>query len=720
MNHSHNNLTARVGRWSAQHRKKAILGWLTFVLVSVVIGFNVLPQKELDQSAGVPGESGQAAKAVDGAFRQASGEQVLVQSRQLDAGDARFEAAVADVTERLRSTEGVDDVVSPYDGDAGQISKDGHSALVTFELPGDQKETDESVVRSLAAVDAAQKANPELRIEEAGDASIHKATLDKDNEELGKSALMSVPVTLLILVFAFGALVAAGIPVLLALTSVFATMGLLGPASHIAPVDGQVMHVILLVGMAVGVDYSLFYLKREREERAAGREKDAAIEAAAATSGRAVVISGLTVMVAMAGMYLGGISNFVSFATGTIMVVAVAVLGSLTVLPAALSKLGDRVDRGHVPLVGRIKKRVGEAGLWSRVLDRVLRRPLVSVVVSTGVLVALAVPALGMETSLGGTDDYSRDLPVMQTYDRIQAAFPSEGSMESVVVKADDVTSPAVVSAIDSLETATQQRPGLFEGEATIEVSSDQTVATVALPIAGSGTDDLSHRAADTLREDIVPSTLGEVDGVEAYTTGEASGTSDFNDAMMGNLPYVFAFVLSAAFLLLLVTFRSLVIPLKAIVLNLLSVASAYGLLVLAFPGEAIAAWLPLFLFVILFGLSMDYHVFILTRIREAFDRGMKTEDAVAHGIKSTAGVVTSAAIVMVAVFSMFALTSSLQMQQMGIGLAAAVLIDATIVRAVLLPAAMKLLGDWNWWLPRKLGWLPQLTVEPEVEPARA
>jgi uncharacterized membrane protein YdfJ with MMPL/SSD domain len=320
----------------------------------------------------------------------------------------------------------------------------------------------------------------------------------------------------------------------------------------------------------------------------------------------------------------------------------------------------------------------------------------------------------------------------MQTYDRIQAAFPSEGSMEMVVIKADDVTSPEVVSAIESLESEAQQRPGLFEGEATLEISDDQTIATVALPTTGTGTDERSNDAVDALRGDIVPGTVGKVDGVEAYTTGEAAATGDFNDAMIGHLPYVFAFVLSAAFLLLLVTFRSVVIPLKAIVLNLLSVGSAYGLLVLVFQSEwaesllgfesngAIAAWLPLFLFVILFGLSMDYHVFILTRVREAFDRGMKTEDAVAHGIKSTAGVVTSAALVMVAVFSMFALSSELQMKQMGIGLAAAVLIDATIIRGVLLPATMKLLGDWNWWLPRRLGWLPQLEHEPELEAARA
>ena len=316
----------------------------------------------------------------------------------------------------------------------------------------------------------------------------------------------------------------------------------------------------------------------------------------------------------------------------------------------------------------------------------------------------------------------------MRTYDRINAAFPSEGGSEIVVIKADDATSAEVVSGIEQLQAETAARPALFEGKPSVELSSDKTVASVTVPTVGEGTDELSNKAVDALRGEIVPNTVGQVDGVEAYTSGEAAATRDFNDAMTGNLPYVFAFVLSAAFLLLLFTFRSIVIPIKAILLNLLSVGAAYGLLVTVFQhglgvslglGEGpIAAWLPLFLFVILFGLSMDYHVFILTRIREAFDRGMSTGDAVAHGIKSTAGVVTSAAIVMVGVFAMFATSSELQMQQMGIGLAAAVLIDATIIRGVLLPATMKLLGDWNWYLPRKLQWLPKVTTEPEVQPA--
>src|SRR5919112_702359 len=719
---SNHNIAARIGRWSVQHRRKAILGWLAFVLVAVVAGFNLVPQKNIEPMQGMPGESGKAGEILADAYPDNAGEQVLVQSKDLRAGDSRFKAAVADVSQRLARTEGVEKVATEA------VSKDGHSVLVTFELPGDAKTTEKNVAGSLAAVDAAQKAHPELRIAESGDASINKATKEKSNEELGSSMFMSLGLTLVILLFTFGALVAAGIPVLLGLTAVLATLGLLGPVSQLAPVDAQVMHVVLLVGMAVGVDYSLFYVKREREERAAGRDSNAAIEAAAATSGRAILISGVTVMVAMAGMYLGGISNFASFATGTIMVVAVAVLGSVTVLPAVLSKLGNKLEKGRIPFLGRLQNRIGGVGIWSRIVERVLRRPLLSAIVAAGVLVALTVPVLGMQTSLGGSDDTSRDLKVMRTYDRVQAAFPSEGSAEMVVIKADDAPSSKVTSGIEKLEAETAARPALFEGKPSVELSADKSVAIVTVPTVGEGTDDLSKKAVDALRGDIVPGTVGQIDGVQAYTTGEAAATGDFNDAMIGHLPLVFAFVLSAAFLLLLVTFRSIVIPLKAIVLNMLSVGSAYGLMTLVFQhglGESlglgkgpIAAWLPLFLFVILFGLSMDYHVFILTRIREAFDRGMSTGDAVAHGIKSTAGTVTSAAVVMVGVFSMFAMSSELQMQQMGIGLAAAVLIDATIIRGVLLPATMKLLGDWNWYLPRKLGWLPKVAVEKEVVPA--
>ena len=573
---SNHNIAARIGRWSVQHRRKAILGWLAFVFAALVIGFNVVPQKELDPSAGMPGESGKAGQVLNDAFPKKSGESVLIQSKTLKASDSQFKAAVSDVSQRLHRGRGRRQTSRP-----DQVSKDGHSALVEFNLKGDQLAARKTVVNSLAAVSGAAKAHPELRIDESGDASFDKAQKEQSNEQAGRSLMLTLGLTLLILMFTFGAVVAAGIPVLLGLTSVLATVGLLGPVSQIAPVDGSVMEVVLLIGMAVGVDYSLFYLKREREERAAGRESNAAIEAAAATSGRAVLISGFTVMVAMGGMYLGGISNFASFATGTIMVVAVAMLGSLTVLPATLSKLGHRVEKGRLPFIGRLKDR-GGVGIWSRVLDRVLRRPLVSAVLAAGVLVALTVPVLGMQTSLED-DSNKSDLTVEKTYDRIEAAFPSEGSAEMVVVKANDVTSAKVESGIKALESEAAARPALFEGTPNVEVSPDKSAAIVALPTTGEGTDDLSNKAVDALRDDIVPNTVSKVDGVEAYTTGEAAATSDFNDAMIGHLPYVFAFVLSAAFLLLLVTFRSIVIPLKAIALNMLSVGSAYGLLTLVF-----------------------------------------------------------------------------------------------------------------------------------------
>jgi uncharacterized membrane protein YdfJ with MMPL/SSD domain len=727
------NIAARAGRWSAQHRKKAIFGWLAFVVASLMIG-SALGVTTLGDEDGGVGESGRADKTLHDAFPQRTEESVLVQSEQLKASDPAFRAGVDDTIRRLEGARSVRDVAGPYEGD-GRISKDDHSALIDFEIGGDPETATDRIDPALAATAAAAKANPELRIEQFGDASADKAISKQFGDDFKKAELTSLPITLLILVIAFGALVAASVPLLLALSGVAATIGLLAPISLLAPVDESINSVILLIGLAVGVDYSLFYLRREREERAAGRSEQASLEAAAATSGRAVLISGFTVMIAMAGMYLAGAATFQSFATGTILVVAVSVIGSLTVLPAVLSKLGDRVDKGRVPLLGRIKARTAQAGIWSRTIDRVLKRPLLSAVISGGLLLALALPTFAMETSVPGVDGLPQDLPVVQTYNRIQEAFPGESIPANVVVEAHDVTVGATAAAIEDLQAQAAKQGDLFEPGSTTEVSPDKTVANIAIPLAGDGTDATSNRALDELRDNLIPATVGQIDATTTSVTGMTAGTADFNDSMSSHIPWVFAFVLSAAFLLLMVTFRSVVIPLKAILLNLLSVGAAYGLLVLVFQegwGEsllgfestgAITAWLPLFLFVVLFGLSMDYHVFILTRIRELVDRGLRTDQAVAQGIKSTAGVVTSAAVVMVAVFSIFATLSSIEFKQMGVGLAAAILIDATIVRGVLLPATMKLLGEWNWWLPSWLEWLPRVDVEPQladVDPAPA
>jgi RND superfamily putative drug exporter len=490
--------------------------------------------------------------------------------------------------------------------------------------------------------------------------------------------------------------------------------------------------VILLIGMAVGVDYSLFYLRREREERAAGAGHLEALLRTAATSGYAVFISGLTVMIAMAGMLFTGNPIFTSIAVGAMLMVAVALIGSLSILPALLSKLGDRVNKGRLPLLGRRKP--GESKLWNTVLDAVLKRPVLSAVLSGGALFLLALPALNLHTQLPSFTDLPKSIAIVRTYDAIQKDFPGAQTPADVVVKARDVAAPNVRQAIASLE-----QQALASGEVKqpvhVEVNPDRTVAIVSLPLQGDGNNAASVHALQTLRGNLIPNTVGAVPGAVAYVTGETAGTHDFNQQMKSHAPIVFGFVLALCFLLLLVTFRSIVIPIKAVLLNLLSVGAAYGLLVLVFQhtwaqgllsfhsNGAIASWLPLFMFVILFGLSMDYHVFILSRVKELVDGGMPTDEAVATGIKRTASTVTSAAIVMVAVFAIFVTLHEIDIKQMGFGLAAAILIDATVVRAVLLPSAMKLLGEWNWYLPRWLEWLPDLTHErtaPDAPPALA
>ncbi len=728
-----NNLAARAGRWSAHHRKRAILGWIAFVILATVIGGAVGQRMLADEDTG-NGESRAADQAIAAAgFPKKAEEQVLVQGK--GHRDAATKAAVGDVVKRLRAAPHVVEVASPYaKGNGGQLSRDGRSALVTFKLQGDDDVAKDRVGATLGATAAAQRAHPRLRIEQFGDASADKALSKAFDKDFKKAEFLSLPITLLILIVAFGSLVAAGLPLVLALTAVMGTIGLLGPVSQLVALDDAISSVVLLVGLAVGVDYCMFYLRREMEERDAGKGPEAALEAAAATSGRAVLISGFTVIVAMAGMFLAGSAVFLSFGVGTILVVAVAVLGSVTVLPAMLSWLGQKgwTEKGRVPWLGGLRHRNhGESRVWSAILDRVLKRPVVSATAATVLLVVLAVPAFGMHTINPGVAGLPRSLPIMQTYDRIQDAFPGGPLPAVIVVRADDVRAPEVQAGIAKLRDEAAKSKDFGQPVTTV-TNPGHNLEVVNLPMAGDGTDTRSETALAALRDDLVPRTLGRVGGVRAEVTGMTAGSKDFNDTLKSHLPIVFAFVLGLAFILLLVTFRSIVIPIKAILLNLLSVGAAYGILTLVFQDGhlegllgfhsigGVTSWLPLFLFVILFGLSMDYHVFILSRIREAVDSGMSTDRAVAHGIKQTAGVVTSAAVVMVAVFAIFATLSSLEFKQMGVGLAAAVLIDATIVRAVLLPATMKLLGDWNWYLPRKLDWLPRLDHEGAPEPAKA
>jgi len=730
-----NNFAARMGRWSASHWKTAVFGWLAFVIASVFIG-SAVGTRYLEDNDLTVGEARKADKLIESGFPKSADEQgeiVLIQSKTLKASDPAFREAIKDVTETLDTFPQVRKLDSPLEArhQRDLISDDGHSAVVQFSPEGTYDEAVEYIETLEAAVDKVDARHPGFAIDELGSVSTGKSVDEAFGSMLAKAGMVALPLTLVILLLVFGSAVAALVPLLLAVTAVVATTSLIALPSQLIPVDEQIAEVILLIGLAVGIDYSLFYLRREREERAAGRSEHAALEAAAATSGRAVLVSGITVLIAMAGMFLSGDKTFMSFSIGTMMVVAIAMIGSLTVLPALLGKLGDRVEKGRIPFVHRLRRKNGESRVWGAILDRVLRRPVISAVAAGAVLVALTVPAFSLNTATTGIDDIS--IPEIEPFKKFEDAFPGGNDPAVVAINAKDVRAEPVRDAIAEL-----QRRALASGQMRepieVEASRDNTVATVAITLAGSGTDATSQAALATLRDELLPATVGKVGGVEYAVTGTTAADKDWEASMTKTAPLVFGFVLVFAFLILLVSFRSIVVALKAILLNLLSVGAAYGVLVMLFQwgwGESfldfqsnggIAPWLPMFLFVILFGLSMDYHVFILSRVREAYDRGLSNEDAVAHGIKATAGAVTSAAIVMVATFSVFAMLPSIDLKEMGVGLAAAILIDATLIRAVLLPATMELLGDRNWYLPRWLEWLPRLEHEqaPEAPPVPA
>jgi RND superfamily putative drug exporter len=708
-----------IARWSATHRWTVVGLWLLAVVLAVVVG-SATGTNTLTGAQSGSGESGRADVVLDEAgFPDPPMEQVLVQSRDGSAiGPAGTSAANA-VAAAVRSLDEVAEV-----GDAVP-SQDGTSLLVPVTLQVGNRTgsaaddaADKAVGPVLDAVAGVQADHPDLLVTESGNSSIDSVVGDQLDEDFQRAELLSLPVTLLVLLVAFGALLAAGVPVLLGITAVGGALGLVSLVSQLSPIDESTSSVVLLIGMAVGVDYALFYVRRVREERRHGAPTTTAVERAAATSGRAVLTSGIAVAVAMSGMYLAGNAVFTSFATGTILVVVVSVLGSLTVLPATLALLGRGIERPRVPLLGRLVGRSDDSRVWSAIVRRVVGRPGISLAVGTGVLLALAVPAIGMHTAMPGIDALSRDSEVVRAYDAIAAAYPQEGTTNQVVLWRTDgaaLDAPAVQAAVGELTT---QLPDPSAAGA-VELNPAGTVARVSIAGTGDADSATSVAALKHLRADLVPGTVGALPGVSAGVTGETAGNLDFGNTMSERLPIVIGFVLVITVIVLTVAFRSLAVALIAAVLTLLSVGAAYGVLVLVFQSTwaegllgftsngAIVSWLPLFLFVVLFGLSMDYHVFVVSRVREAARAGVPMRQAITTGVTRSAGVVTSAAVVMVAVFSIFATLSMLQFKQLGVGLAVAVLIDATLVRGVLLPATMALLGERTWWLPRWLHRLP-------------
>jgi uncharacterized membrane protein YdfJ with MMPL/SSD domain len=696
-----------IGRWSIHHPRVAVAAWLAFVVACVALGA-ISGTKTLDN--GAVGESARGYAIMDKHSLWGPGRELAylhAQSAPVPRG------AIRDVERRFRALG-----LTP----ARKLSADGRSAVVSTPLTRDIP-----VEQIRAAVAAAARAHPELTIEETGDVSADQARSRTVDRDLHRTELLSIPVTLLVLLFAFGSLVAALVPVLLALSAVAAGLGLLGPLSQLFPVEDSAKTVVLLIGMAVGVDYALFFVVRSRAERKRGSTIDQALETTQRTSGRTVVISGATVAIAMAGMYIVGVRTLSGIATAAIAVIACAVLGAVTALPATLRLLGPRVDRGRIPLLPRAHTDSGSR-FWSALIERVTRRPLVAAAVSIAMLVALTYPALSLRISKPSDLALTaQNEPALKALADVRRAFPSAGETGVVAVEA-----PATTQAQLEQQLRRLSRLAVEEGIANKPIDPIRTVVAgsgsagaLFLPLTGNGANTSSRHAVDALRQRLIPATLGRIRGAKTAVTGPTAEDVDFTRQIRHALPYVLAFVLALAFALLLVAFRSVIVPLKAIALNLLSVGASYGVLALVFQHHwaesllgfqsngTIVSWLPLFLFVVLFGLSMDYHVFILSRVREAVDAGERTDTAMRRSIAITAGVVTAAAAVMVCVFSLFGTLSSLELKQAGVGLAAAVLIDATLIRGVLLPATMKLLGDWNWYLPRRLNWLPELAHEP-------
>ncbi|GAA5020773.1 MMPL family transporter [Actinopolymorpha pittospori] len=717
------SLIERAVGWSAQHPVLAITGWLALIVVALLSSALISGE---DAHSTDPGGAGRAQMALRAQrVYEPLRESVLVQARQPGGprltDDPELRAVVTQLVTTLRQVGGVTDVRSPLEpGGERLVSADARSVLVTFQLtPDDQIRAHYyaavKVVSTLAA------GHPRVRLAEAGDESLSVAVDQGIKGDFKRAEFFSFPLTVVILLTVFGSLLAAGIDVLLALTTVAGTFGLLMTIGHWVPVNSATSSLVLLIGVAVGIDYSLFYLRRFREERTKGRAVADALGVTARTSGHVVILSGLTVMLCLAGLVFTGLDNFKGLTVGTAAVVGLAMVGSVSVLPAILALLGRRVDAGRIPWLGRRRASAVRSRTWAAVAGAVVRRPLLWGGLATLALVLAALPALGMRLQdAAPTNSLTRSVPTVDAAIRMQEAFPGAAMPAHVVIWSDQggqVDGPAVRKAIDELRgRVATDADGLAEPIAVVPVDR---VLVLRVPLAGSGTDATSNQALETLRNVVLPATIGQVAGVDYAVSGRTAFAYDFANTVASRTPIVFAFVLVLAFVLLVVTFRSLAIPMVSILLNLLSVGAAYGVLTWIFQEGHLASllgfsayggvvsWLPLFMFVLLFGLSMDYHIFILSRVRERWSCGAADRAAIVDGIACSAGVVTSAAVIMTAVFSVFVTLSAIEYKMLGVGMAVAILIDATVIRGVLLPAALALLGVRAWALPRWLRWQP-------------
>jgi len=713
--------TGRITGTAARHPWRTLGLWV----VLVVAAFAASSVMDLSGETATAGT--EATKALDLIDDRLRGETppeafVIVESQTVTTDEAAFSGFVDSLVGDLRALEEVAEggVTSYRDGAEGLVSDDGHVALIMTTLTGDEEDaadTAEPLVDAVEEVDGTDG----FRVTTVGFGSVEGEINTLIGETMAQGELIGISVALVILLVVFGAVVAAGLPIILALLSIFVAVGATALVSNVMDMSTFIVFIITMIGLAVGIDYSLFIVQRFREERSRGREKIEAITTAGATASRTVFFSGMAVAIALAGMLLMPDPVFQSFAVGAILVVAVTVLAALTLLPAVLGLLGDRVNWLTLPFIGRRGEAESTGGVWGWTTKVVTARPVISVVVTAGLLIALAVPLLNLNLGTIGISMLPEDSDMRHAFDVTNEEFSEGVFTADIVIDAPDVNATAVQNGIAGLTASLDQDEFFEASELEINPAGDLALLTVVMP--GDCSDDESESALKRLRNDYIPAAFDD-ETAEVFVGGPTAETVDSVQTQKDYLPLVFTFVLGCSFLLLLVVFRSIVVPLKAVVMNLLSVGAAYGILVLVFQegignevlglreSPIIESWLPLFLFAILFGLSMDYHVFLLSRIKERYDETRDNTASVAYGLRRTASIITGAALIMVAVFGGMATGDLIVFQQVGFGLAVAIILDATIIRMVLVPASMELLGDWNWYFPSWLEWLPEIHIE--------
>jgi putative drug exporter of the RND superfamily len=725
-----------VARWSARRRFTVIGVWVGLFLVGGLLTSMYLSGALTTQAQFTNNPDSKQAQTLleqrlSGPRR--SNEVVIVRSDSTTVTDPQFKAYVQRLKGDLDALRPavVQQVIDPYQAGNRLVSHDRHATLIPVTMAGTLDDANSNIDQVLDRTLHAP--HPQgFRVWVAGEATAAKDSNTIAEEDLRKGETIGIVAALAILIVVFGAVAAAVVPIMLAITAIVVALGLVSLLGLAFDLSFFITNIVTMIGLAVGIDYSLFIVSRYREERAHGRDKLAAIAAAGATANRAVFFSGMTVVLALAGMLLNPTTIFRSIAAGAIAVVLVAVAASLTLLPALLAVMGDRVNALRVPVLFRRRQQDPDRthGFWAGVARRVMARPVTSLLLATGILLVLALPLVGIKTGFSGISTYPDGIQSKQAFTVLSRDFTAGGLTSPAQIVVDgEVRSPAVTAAIGRLQAALKADPAF--GPSTLQINRAGDLALVSVPINGDPSGQAATAAVRHLRTVTIPAAF---DGVDATVKvgGETAGGIDFFDLSQFYTPLGIALVLALSFLLLLVVFRSVVLPALGVALNLLSVGAAYGLLVLVFQHgigaglfgfqqvDTIESWLPLFLFSVLFGLSMDYQVFLLSRIQERYGHTRNNTDAVSFGLRTTGGIITGAAAIMVAVFAGFAAGRLVFLQETGFGLAVAVLIDATLVRSVLVPAAMRLLGKWNWYLPSPLGWLPQFRIEDAPAPASA